>query len=74
MVAAIPTHEVAKAGASRVAAVAARPERTLLRVAPQASLSDHDAHDANHRTLEIFLRGFVIAFVFLVVGVFAAVA
>jgi RNA polymerase sigma factor (sigma-70 family) len=55
-VAAVPTHEVAKAGASRVAAVAARHERTLLRVARQASLCDDDAHDAYQRALEIFLR------------------
>ncbi len=54
--AAVPTHEVAKAGASRVAAVAARHERTLLRVARQASLCDDDAHDAYQRALEIFLR------------------
>lgn len=56
MVAAVPTHEVARAGASRVAAVAARHERTLLRVARQASLCDDDAHDAYQRALEIFLR------------------
>jgi hypothetical protein len=56
VVAAVPTHEVAKAGASRVAAVVAKNERTLLRGARQASLCDDDAHDAYQRALEIFLR------------------
>ena len=54
--AAVPTHEVADAGVSRVAAVAAKHERTLLRVARQASLCDDDAFDAYQRALEIFLR------------------
>ena len=54
--AAVPTHEVTDRGASRVAAVVAKHERTLLRVARQASLCDDDAHDAYQRALEIFLR------------------
>ena len=40
----------------RVAAVAARHERTLLRVARQASLCHDDALDAYQRALEIFVR------------------
>jgi DNA-directed RNA polymerase specialized sigma24 family protein len=47
---------VAGAGTARVAAVVARHERTLLRVARQASLCEDDAHDAYQRALEIFLR------------------
>jgi RNA polymerase sigma factor (sigma-70 family) len=41
---------------ARVAAVAARHERTLLRVARQASLCHDDALDAYQRALEIFVR------------------
>jgi len=55
-VAAVPTHEVTDRGASRVAAVVAKHEHTLLRVARQASLCDDDAQDAYQRALEIFLR------------------
>jgi RNA polymerase sigma factor (sigma-70 family) len=40
----------------RVAAVVARHERTLLRIARQASLCDDDAQDAYQRALEIFVR------------------
>jgi RNA polymerase sigma factor (sigma-70 family) len=54
--AAVRTHAVAGAGTARVAAVVARHERTLLRVARQASLCEDDAHDAYQRALEIFLR------------------
>ena len=54
--AAVPTHEVADAGTSRVAAVVSKHERTLLRVARQASLCDDDAYDAYQRAVEIFLR------------------
>ena len=54
--AAVPTHEVADADASRVAAVVARHEPTLLRVARQSSLCDDDAFDAYQRALEIFMR------------------
>jgi RNA polymerase sigma factor (sigma-70 family) len=43
-------------GSVRVAAVAARHERTLLRVARQASLCHDDALDAYQRALEIFVR------------------
>ena len=46
---------VDSAGA-RVAAVAARHERSLLRVARQASLCHDDALDAYQRALEIFVR------------------
>jgi RNA polymerase sigma factor (sigma-70 family) len=41
---------------ARVAAVVARHERTLLRVAGQASLCHDDALDAYQRALEIFVR------------------
>src|SRR3712207_2351753 len=40
----------------RVAGVAARHERTLMRVARQASLCHDDALDAYQRALEIFVR------------------
>jgi RNA polymerase sigma factor (sigma-70 family) len=40
----------------RVAAVVARHERTLLRIARQSSLCDDDALDAYQRALEIFVR------------------
>ncbi len=43
-------------GGSRVAAVVARHESTLLRVARQASLCHDDALDAYQRALEIFIR------------------
>ncbi len=41
---------------ARVAAIAARHERTLLRIARQASLCHDDALDAYQRALEIFVR------------------
>ena len=41
---------------ARVAAVAVRHERALLRVARQASICDDDAADAYQRALEIFVR------------------
>ena len=41
---------------TRVEGVAARHERTLLRVARQASLCHDDALDAYQRALEIFVR------------------
>ena len=41
---------------ARVTAVVARHERTLLRVARQASLCQDDALDAYQRALEIFVR------------------
>src|ERR671915_2605939 len=47
---------VADGAGARVAAVAARHERTLLRVARQASLCHDDALDAYQRALEIFVR------------------
>jgi RNA polymerase sigma factor (sigma-70 family) len=47
----------ADGASARVAAVAARHERTLLRVARQASLCHDDALDAYQRALEIFVRG-----------------
>jgi RNA polymerase sigma factor (sigma-70 family) len=46
----------ADSAAGRVAAVAARHERTLLRVARQSSLCHDDALDAYQRALEIFVR------------------
>ena len=50
------TDGVAGDAGSRVAAVVARHERTLLRVARQASLCHDDALDAYQRALEIFVR------------------
>jgi len=47
---------LADAARARVTAVATRYERTLLRVARQASLCQDDALDAYQRTLEIFVR------------------
>ena len=47
---------VADGAGARVAAVAARHERALLRVARQASLCHDDALDAYQRALEIFVR------------------
>ena len=47
---------VADGAGARVAAVAARHERILLRVARQASLCHDDALDAYQRALEIFVR------------------
>jgi RNA polymerase sigma factor (sigma-70 family) len=47
---------VARGADVRVARVAARHERTLLRVARQASLCHDDALDAYQRALEIFVR------------------
>ena len=47
---------VADDAGTRVATVAARHERTLLRVARQASLCHDDALDAYQRALEIFVR------------------
>jgi RNA polymerase sigma factor (sigma-70 family) len=55
-VAAVPTHPVMDDDGARVAAVVTRHERTLLRVARQASLCDDDAYDAYQRALEIFVR------------------
>jgi RNA polymerase sigma factor (sigma-70 family) len=51
-----PTNGIAEDPRSRVTAVVRRHERTLLRVARQASLCDDDALDAYQRALEIFLR------------------
>jgi RNA polymerase sigma factor (sigma-70 family) len=53
---AISTNGLADDPRSRVAAVAQRHERTLLRVARQASLCRDDALDAYQRALEIFVR------------------
>jgi RNA polymerase sigma factor (sigma-70 family) len=50
------TGGVAGDAGARVAAVVARHERTLLRVARQASLCHDDALDAYQRALEIFVR------------------
>jgi RNA polymerase sigma factor (sigma-70 family) len=47
---------LAETAAGRVAAVVARHERTLMRVARQASLCHDDALDAYQRGLEIFVR------------------
>src|ERR671915_1352602 len=47
---------VADGAGARVAAVAARHERTLMRVARKASLCHDDALDAYQRALEIFVR------------------
>jgi RNA polymerase sigma factor (sigma-70 family) len=47
---------LADTAAGRVAAVVARHERTLMRVARQASLCHDDALDAYQRGLEIFVR------------------
>lgn len=47
---------LAEGAHARVAAVAARHERTLMRVARQASLCHDDALDAYQRALEIFVR------------------
>jgi RNA polymerase sigma factor (sigma-70 family) len=55
-VAAISTNGLADDPRSRVAAVVRRHERTLLRVARQASLCHDDALDAYQRALEIFVR------------------
>jgi RNA polymerase sigma factor (sigma-70 family) len=55
-VAAISTNGLADDPRSRVAAVVQRHERTLLRVAHQASLCHDDALDAYQRALEIFVR------------------
>jgi RNA polymerase sigma factor (sigma-70 family) len=55
-VAAISTNGLAEDPRSRVAAVVRRHERTLLRVARQASLCHDDALDAYQRALEIFVR------------------
>src|SRR5919107_940009 len=46
----------AAGSSARVAAVVARHERALLRVARRASLCDDDAFDAYQRALEIFVR------------------
>jgi len=54
--AAVPTNGVAEDSGARVAAVVRRHERTLLRVARQASLCHDDALDAYQRALEIFVR------------------
>ncbi len=54
--AALPTNGVAEDSGERVAAVVRRHERTLLRVALQASLCHDDALDAYQRALEIFMR------------------
>ena len=48
--------DVAEDGRARVAAVVARHEHTLLRVARQVSLCHDDALDAYQRALEIFVR------------------
>ena len=50
------TSDVAGGAGSRVTAVVSRHERTLFRVARQASLCDDDALDAVQRGLEIFVR------------------
>jgi RNA polymerase sigma factor (sigma-70 family) len=55
-VAAVPTNGVAEDPRSRVVAVIARHERTLLRIARQSSLCHDDALDAYQRALEIFVR------------------
>jgi RNA polymerase sigma factor (sigma-70 family) len=55
-VAAHSTNGLADDPRSRVAAVVRRHERTLLRVARQASLCHDDALDAYQRALEIFVR------------------
>jgi RNA polymerase sigma factor (sigma-70 family) len=55
-VAAVSTNGLADDPRSRVAAVVRRHERTLLRVARQASLCHDDALDAYQRALEIFVR------------------
>jgi RNA polymerase sigma factor (sigma-70 family) len=55
-VAALSTNGLADDPRARVAAVAQRHERTLLRVARQASLCQDDALDAYQRALEIFVR------------------
>ena len=47
---------LADTAAERVATVVARHERTLMRVARQASLCHDDALDAYQRGLEIFVR------------------
>ena len=47
---------LAEGAQARVAGVAARHERTLMRVARQASLCHDDALDAYQRALEIFVR------------------
>ena len=47
---------LAEGAQTRVAGVAARHERTLMRVARQASLCHDDALDAYQRALEIFVR------------------
>jgi RNA polymerase sigma factor (sigma-70 family) len=52
----IPTNGIAADPRARVAAVAARHESALLRIARQASLCDDDALDAYQRALEIFVR------------------
>lgn len=54
--AAISTNGVADGPRDRVAAVVQQHERTLLRVARQASLCHDDALDAYQRALEIFVR------------------
>jgi RNA polymerase sigma factor (sigma-70 family) len=55
-VAALSTNGLADDPRSRVAAVVRRHERSLVRVARQASLCHDDALDAYQRALEIFVR------------------
>ena len=50
------TTATAAGSSARVAAVVARHERALLRVARRSSLCEDDALDAYQRALEIFVR------------------